>query len=169
MSGTGAAEPVTESVEAVVEPGLRTTRLRLEAPAALLLPAVSTAVLALLAGLLAGLPYSPLEMAREIGDFSVAVAVHPDGHPDCRGDLDLVIRRQKDPDGLAYPLFVVDDQNPDAHSLPPSAPRAGSSTTKLEPRPSSDRTLILPPSALTRPWAMKRPTPVPPVCASPTR
>jgi multicomponent Na+:H+ antiporter subunit D len=58
------------SEEAVVEPGLRTTRLRLEAPAALLLPAVSTAVLALLAGLLAGLPYSPLEMAREIAERS---------------------------------------------------------------------------------------------------
>jgi multicomponent Na+:H+ antiporter subunit D len=58
------------SEEAVVEPGLRTTRLRLEAPAALLLPAVSTAVLALLAGLLAGLPYSPLELAREIAERS---------------------------------------------------------------------------------------------------
>jgi multicomponent Na+:H+ antiporter subunit D len=58
------------SEEAVVEPGLRTTRLRIEAPAALLLPAVCAAVLALLAGLLAGLPYSPLEMAREIAERS---------------------------------------------------------------------------------------------------
>jgi multicomponent Na+:H+ antiporter subunit D len=58
------------SEEATVEPGLRTTRLRLEAPPALLLPAVSTAVLALLAGLLAGLPYSPLELAREIAERS---------------------------------------------------------------------------------------------------
>ena len=30
-----------------------------------------------------------VELAREIGDFSIAVAVHPDGHPDCGGDVPL--------------------------------------------------------------------------------
>lgn len=56
--------------EAANAPGLHTTRRPLEAPAALLLPTVSTAVLALLAGLLAGLPYSPLEIARQIAERS---------------------------------------------------------------------------------------------------
>jgi multicomponent Na+:H+ antiporter subunit D len=46
------------------------TRSRLEAPASLLLPALSTAAFALLAGLLAGLPYSPLGMAEEIAERS---------------------------------------------------------------------------------------------------
>jgi len=30
-----------------------------------------------------------VELAREVGGFSVAVAVHPEGHPDCGGDLVL--------------------------------------------------------------------------------
>jgi multicomponent Na+:H+ antiporter subunit D len=55
--------------EAVTGPARRTSP-RLEAPASLLLPAVSTAVLALLAGLLAGLPYSPLEIAKQIAERS---------------------------------------------------------------------------------------------------
>jgi methylenetetrahydrofolate reductase (NADPH) len=30
-----------------------------------------------------------VDLARSVGDFSVGVAVHPEGHPDCGGDLDL--------------------------------------------------------------------------------
>jgi multicomponent Na+:H+ antiporter subunit D len=55
--------------EAVTVPARRTSR-RLEAPASLLFPAVTTAMLALLAGTLAGLPYAPLEIARQIAERS---------------------------------------------------------------------------------------------------
>src|SRR5262249_11773785 len=41
----------------------------------------------------------------------------------------------------------------------------GSAKVNLEPLPSSERTQIRPPIADTRPWAMKRPRPVP-GCAS---
>jgi multicomponent Na+:H+ antiporter subunit D len=51
-------------------PSSRAARSRLEAPASLLLPALSTAAFALLAGLLAGVPYSPLGMAEEIAERS---------------------------------------------------------------------------------------------------
>ena len=48
----------------------RRRRRHLEGPASLVLPTVFTAVLALAAGLLAGLPYSPLELARIIAEGS---------------------------------------------------------------------------------------------------
>ncbi|WP_203336226.1 complex I subunit 5 family protein [Nocardioides limicola] len=50
--------------------GVRTTARRLEAPPSLLLPAVAAALFALLAGLLAEMPYSPLEVARKIAERS---------------------------------------------------------------------------------------------------
>jgi multicomponent Na+:H+ antiporter subunit D len=52
----------------VTEPHRR--RRNFEAPPSLVLPALVTAALALLAGLLAGLPYSPLGLAREIAERS---------------------------------------------------------------------------------------------------
>ncbi|MDO5626697.1 MAG: proton-conducting transporter membrane subunit [Mobilicoccus sp.] len=49
------------------EPEYR-VRPRLEAPASLLLPALATAALSLGAGLVAGMPYSPLDIARHIAE-----------------------------------------------------------------------------------------------------
>src|SRR5712691_4588752 len=66
--------------------------------------------------------------------------------------------------------LVVDDQNL-RHAAPLSlvalvSPTAGSSNANVDPSPSRDSTQILPPIAVTKPRAMKRPSPVPP---EPTR